>query len=90
MGSRPVVLVSRQHAIDVRASVTVAKVTGRVRGLPVEVKLTPEDGLKKLCVVNCDSLYSISKQRLERRMAALSDEKCLQVNRAIKFALGLD
>ncbi len=90
LGSRPVVLVSRQRAIEIRDHVTVAPITGTIFGLPVEVPLGPEDGLKKTCVANCDSLATIPKQFLRRRLTQLSDDECRALDRAIKFALGLD
>lgn len=44
-GRRPVVLLSRDEAYAIRALVTVAPVTTRIRQIPAEVPLGPEDGL---------------------------------------------
>jgi hypothetical protein len=54
-GRRPVVLLSRDEAYAVRALVTVASVTTRIRSIPAEVPLGPEDGLPRDCVANLDN-----------------------------------
>jgi len=89
MGRRPVVLVSRKSAYAVRDSVTVAPVTSTIHGIPVEVPLGPQEGLPKACVVNLDSVLTISKEMLERPVVSLPSHKMVEVDRALRFALGL-
>lgn len=89
IGRRPVVLLSRNEAYAIRASVTVAPLTRTVHGIPVEVPLGPEDGLPKSCVVNLDDLFTIPKKRLERVLTTLLPEKMALVDQAVKFALAL-
>ncbi len=89
VGRRPVVLLSRTAAYAVRESVTVAPVTRTVHGIPVEVALGPEEGLPKACVVNLDSVQTIPKQTLERPLGSLPLRKIADMDRALKFALGL-
>ena len=88
-GHRPAVLLSRDSAYAVRLSVTVAPVTTRIRGIPVEVALGPDDGLPMESVANLDDITTISKSRLESRITVLSSEKLSAVERALRFALGL-
>ncbi len=88
-GRRPVVLLSRDEAYTVRNQVTVAPVTTRIRQIPVEVELGPEDGLPKRCVVNLDTLITVPKSRLQQRVALLRPEKVMAVDAAVRFALGL-
>ncbi len=90
MGRRPVLLVSRQRAIQVRAFVIVAQVTTTIRDLPVEVPLGPEDGVPKPCVVNCDVLTTVPKHILKGCLCLLSPAKRSTVHAALRFALGLD
>ncbi len=45
IGRRPVLLLSRDRAYAVRNAVTVAFLTTTIRDLPVEVELTPEEGV---------------------------------------------
>lgn len=73
----------------VRRLVIVAPVTTRIRNIPAEVPLGPEDGLPRLCVANLDTITTIDKDSLRERITALSMEKMLAVEAAIYFALGL-
>ncbi len=88
-GRRPVLLLSRDAAYVVRTSVTVAVITRTIRGIPTEVPLGPEDGMRTKCVVNLDDILTIPKSRLAERIAALSPAKIAAVARAITFALDL-
>lgn len=88
-GRRPVLLLSRNEAYLVRNLVTVAPISTRVRSIPVEVALGVEDGLPKACAANLDSLVTIPKASLDRRIASLSNEKLDAAEKAIQFALDL-
>lgn len=88
-GRRPVLLLSREEAYAVRHQVTVAPVTTRIRGIPVEVELGPEDGLPRRCVVNLDSVVTVPKAQLQQLVALLRSEKIREVEEALCFALGL-
>lgn len=89
VGRRPVVLLSRDEAYAVRNAVTVAEITTTVRGIPVEVKLGPEDGLPKKCVANLDTILTVRKSVLIERISLLRSDKIGQINKAIKFALDI-
>lgn len=88
-GRRPVVLLSRDEAYAVRELVTVAPVTTRIRDTPVEVRLGPEEGLDRECVVNLDAITTMPQADLDERMASLGVERQAQIDQAIHFALGL-
>ncbi len=88
-GPRPVILLSRDEAYEVRRLVTAAPVTTRVRGIPVEVALGPKDGMPRDCVVNLDTVTTIPKDPLRERLAVLSRSKMTAVEGALRFALGL-
>ena len=89
-GHRPVVLISRDEAYVHRDFVTVAPVSRRVRAIPAEVPLGPEDGLPRSCAVNLDSMTTIPKNSLNRYVTNLGVEKLQAVDIAIHFALGLE
>ena len=89
VGRRPVVLLSRDEAYAVRTQVTVAPVTTRIRRIPVEVALGPEDGLPERCVVNLDSIVTIPIADLQQNIAALRPEKIKQFEKAVCFAFGI-
>jgi mRNA interferase MazF len=88
-GRRPVVLLSRNEAYAVRELVTVAPVTTRFRGIPSEVRLGRRDGLPRACATNLDTITTIPKQILTKRIATLEPAKVVAVDRAVRFALGL-
>ena len=88
-GRRPAVLLSRNAAYAIRLSVTVAPVTTRIRGIPVEVPLGPSDGLPMESVANLDDITTMPKSRLESRITTLSDTKIQAVEQALGVALGL-
>lgn len=88
-GRRPVVLLSRDEAYQVRNLITIAPVTTRIRDIPVEVRLGPSDGLPRQCAVNLDTITTIPKSLLASRITLLSPEKIQAINEAIKFALDL-
>jgi mRNA interferase MazF len=88
-GHRPVVLLSRDIAYAIRTEVTVAAVTTRIRNIPVEVSLGPEDGLRRTCVANLDSINTVEKASLREFVTMLSAAKLREVDAAIGYALGL-
>ena len=87
---RPVVLISRQEAYDVRALVIVAPATTVTRGYSVEVKLGRREGLPRECVGNCDWLVTVPKDDLVERAGVLAPAKLAQLDEALRFALGLE
>lgn len=87
---RPVVLVSRPEAYDVRALVIVAPVTTTIRGFSLEVRVGRAEGLPKTAVVNGDWLVTLPKSDLLERAGKLSASKLAQLDDALRFALGLD
>jgi mRNA interferase MazF len=89
IGKRPVLLLSRDAAYSVRTSVTVAIITRTIRDIPVEVPLSPDEGLPAKCVVNLDEIITIPKSRLAERITMLTSVKMAEVNQAISFALDL-
>jgi len=90
VGRRPVVLLSRDEAYSVRNAVTVAEVTRTIRKIPVEVLLGTDDGLPHKCVVNLDTILTIRKDRLIERIALLKSDKIASIEKAIRFALGME
>ncbi len=90
IGRRPVLLLSRDEAYQVRNAVTVAQITTTIRSIPVEVVLDEKDGLPQKCVVNLDTITTIRKVILIKRICALNLEKIIQIDEAVKFALAIE
>ena len=87
---RPVVLLSRNEAYNVRSLVIVAPVTTRIRHIPSEVPLRIDDGMPQDCVANLDTITTIPKDCLQSRLTILSTKKLKEVEAAIRFTLGME
>jgi len=87
---RPVVVLTRGSAIDYLSTVTVAPITSTIRGVPSEVVLNEEDGMKGPCAVNLHNAVTISQNRLGRRIAQLSSLRMGEICAALRFSLGCD
>lgn len=85
---RPVLILTREHAISYLSGVTVAPITSTIRGVPSQVVLTEKDGMKHSCAVNLHGVVTVSKAYLGRRLARLSSERMAEVCAALNFALG--
>lgn len=82
-------VITRDRAIPILANITVAAVTGTIRGLPTEVPLGRAQGLARDCVVNCDNLFTIPKRVVGDRRGALGPEQREQLDEALRIALDL-
>ena len=87
---RPALVLTRNSAIAYLSTVTVAPVTSTIRGVPSEVVLTEEDGMKSPCAVNLHNAVTVSQQRLGKRVAQLSHTRMNEVCAALQFSLGCD
>ena len=85
---RPVVVLTRDSAIRYLSTVTVAPITSAIRGVPSEIALSKDDGMKSPCAVNLHNVVTVSKAHLGRRVALLSDERMKDICAALGFALG--
>jgi len=88
--NRPVVVLTRDRAIAYLSTVTVAPITSAIRGVPSEVVLTEEDGMKGACAVNLHNAVTVSQERLGRRVAQLSSARMDEICAALRFSLGCD
>jgi mRNA interferase MazF len=88
--NRPVLVLTRDSAIAYLSTVTVAPITSAVRGVPSEVALNQEDGMKVACAVNLHNAITVSRDRLGKRVAQLSSLRMNEVCAALRFSLGCD
>jgi mRNA interferase MazF len=87
---RPVLVLTRGSALEYLSTVTVAPVTSTIRGVPSEVVLNEEDGMKSPCAVNLHNAVTVSQQRVGKRVAQLSAARMNEVCAALRFSLGCD
>lgn len=88
---RSFVLVSRQRLIDSAYSTVVcAPIYSQGDALSTQVRIGPEQGLKRECWIACDNLRSIRKSELTQFVGSLSGSKLAEVDEALRVALALD
>jgi mRNA interferase MazF len=87
---RPVVVMTRNSAIDYLAYVTVAPITSTIRGATSEVILDESDGMKSPCAVNLFNTVTVPKDRLGKRVAQLSSARMDEICAALRFTVGCD
>jgi len=87
---RPVVVLTRDSAIAYLSTVTVAPITSSIRGVPSEIVLNEEDGMKASCAVNLHNAVTVSQDRLGKRVAHLSAMRMNEICAALRFSLGCD
>ena len=88
--ARPVLVLTRGSAIAYLSRVTVAPITSTIRGVPSEVVVGPDDGVKQPCAVNLHNVQTVAKDDIGRRVAQLGDGRMREVCRALGFALGCE
>jgi mRNA interferase MazF len=85
---RPVVILTRDSALEFLGEVTVAPVTSTVRDIPSEVALGASEGMTRECAVNLDHVQTVSRGRIGPLITTLGPDKMHQLKEALSFALG--
>jgi mRNA interferase MazF len=88
--ARPVLVLTREIVRPHLNTVTVAPISGTVRGLSTEVPVGVANGLDKPSVVACDHLTTIPKEALGSRIGLLLDHQEQALADAIHAAFDLD
>ena len=65
---RPVVVLTRSSVLPRLTTILVAPVTTRVREIPTELLLGPDQGLARRCVANFDNILPLPKDVLVQRV----------------------
>jgi mRNA interferase MazF len=86
----PALVLTRNSAIAYLSTVTVGPVTSTIRGVPSEVVLNEEDGMRSPCAVNLHNAVTVSQQRLGKRVAQISSSRMNEVCAALRFSLCCD
>ena len=86
--NRPVVILTRNSALEFLGEVTVAPITSTIRDIPTEVLLTKEDGMPQECAVNLEHIQTVSKGKIGPLITMLSSAKMTELRSALLFALG--
>ena len=85
---RPVVVISRQSVIPLLRTVMVAPITSAIHGVPSEVVVGTEHGLKHESAINLDHVQTVDRSRLSRYIGHLDDDVMDELSRALAVATG--
>jgi len=88
IGRRPMVVLTRDAAIQRMGRVVAAPCTTNIRGLPTEVLLEPgEDPVPQVSVVSLDSVQNVPVGALVECLGSLSGDRMRQVCAALAAAV---
>ncbi len=87
---RPALVLTRTASLALLNSVTVAPITSTQRGVPSELPLGPENGLKQACAVNFHNVVTISQKDVGALVCTLSERLLNDACRALAYSLGCD
>ena len=87
---RPVLILTRNSALDYLGEVTVAPITTRIRNIPSEVMLTAGEDMPQDCAINLDHVQTVARGRLGPVIGHLRTNYWPRVRAALDFALGFD
>jgi mRNA interferase MazF len=85
---RPVLILTRDSALEFLDDVTVAPITSKIRDIPTEVVLTAVDGVPHDCAVNMDHVQTVPRSRIGPAIATIRTERMAEVRAALLFAVG--
>lgn len=85
---RPVLILTRDSALEVLGDVTVAPITSTIRDIPTEVVLGESDGMPRQCALNLDHIQTVPQAKIGALVTRLHSGKMDQVRSALLFALG--
>jgi mRNA interferase MazF len=87
--ARPVLVLTREPVRPYMVRVTVAPITTTVRGLSSEVPVGQANGLDNESVVSCDSIVTVPKSVVGRRIGYLLPSQETALSAAIRSAFDL-
>jgi mRNA interferase MazF len=81
-------VLSRPAALRLLRTAVVAPITTTIRGVPSEVIVGVEDGLKTESAVNLDHLYTVAQSDMRQWLARLDERRMAEVCMALTTAMG--
>ena len=85
---RPVLVLTRQQVIGLLNWVMVAPITSSIHGVPSEVLVGIDEGLKRQSAVNLDNVQSVERSKLTNFVGSLDAATMQSVCRALAIAAG--
>ena len=90
IGTRPIVVLTRQNVLQYLNKVTVAEITTKGRGYPTEVFIGQRTNLQEPSFVQADNLHTVPQKKLEKYVGTLDKQTMLEVSRKVVLALELE
>lgn len=88
--ARPVLVLTRELVRPYLKTVTVAPITGSIRGLSTELRVGTRNGLSQESVVACDHITTIPVNALGEQIGLLLEDQEPGLTEAIHAAFDLD
>lgn len=88
--TRPVVILTRNLALETMMKVTVAPITTTLKGLSSEVPVGALNGLDHGCAIAVDNVVTIPKNLIGRFIGCLTAEQEQSLARALVLAYDLE
>ena len=85
---RPVLVISRQSVIPLLRTVIVAPITSAIHGVPSEVRVGTDHGLKHESAINFDHVQTVDQARLKAFVGHVEDDIMDEACRALAIATG--
>ena len=85
-----VVVSRRKFILASYQTVICAPIYTNRNGLPTEVNVGIDEGLKHDSAIRCDELISVEKFKLTNFIGSLSEEKVQELKQALKIALEIE
>lgn len=86
----PVLILTRDSALQYLGEVIIAPITTTIRDIPSEVLLGAAEGMPHECAINLDHVQTVSKGRIGSLISTLPKSKLTQVRAALLFAAGFN
>lgn len=87
---RPALVLTRASLLPHMTQIVVAPITRAIRGIPTELPLGPESGLKEPSAAKLDQIQAVHRNRLGRYVGSIGSERKREIRDALLFALELD
>ncbi len=90
VGTRPVVILTRQNVLRFLNKATVAEITTKGKGYPTEIFINQKANLPKPSFIQAENLHTVTKKKLEKFLGTLDPETMLEVSQKVVLALELE
>jgi mRNA interferase MazF len=87
---RPILLLTPDVVITSINEIIAVPATRTIRGLPIELVLTPDDGMSAACALNFSHVSIVRRDRIGPLITTLAEERWPDAERALLIACGFD